>query len=251
MSAARPAAPEEVTGKLVRTERDGRVATITLDRPDKRNALSTAMVDALHAALDAAADADGVGAIVLEGAGPGFCAGADLGEFKDVPGDSGALAQRRTERTAALLEAIATMRTPVVAAVHGPTVGAGASLALACDVVVMAESARFAYPEARHGMVGALVMTSLVGHAGLKASFEALAFGDPIDAREALRLRMVNRVVADADLTAEARTFARRLADLDAKVLGAMKVLLRDAAGRPFLDALRHGVAWTRQARGL
>jgi enoyl-CoA hydratase/carnithine racemase len=236
---------------LVRTAREGRVATITLDRPDKRNALSTALVDALRTAIAAAAGDEGVGAIVLAGAGPGFCAGADLNEFEGVPGDTGALAQRRTERTAALLEAIASMRMPIVAAVHGPTVGAGASLALACDLVVMAESARFVYPEARHGMVGALVLTSLVAHAGLKTAFEALAFGEPIDAATALRLRMVNRVVPDADLAAEARSLARRLGDLDPQVIGSTKALLRDAAARPFVEALRNGVAWTRRARGL
>jgi enoyl-CoA hydratase/carnithine racemase len=238
-------------GTLVRTGFADHVLTITLSRPEKRNALNSALVDALHATIAAAAKSDDVRAIVIEGAGPGFCAGADLAEFKGVTGEPGLLMQERSERIAAMFETIASMKTPVVAAVHGATVGAGVSLALVCDLVVMAQSAQFSYPEVRHGTIGSVVLADLVGHVGLKSAFEFLAFGEPIASADALRLGMVNRVVADTELGAEALRYARRLAEFDRHAIGSTKVLLRQADGMTWPEALHNGLAFSRKARGL
>src|SRR3954468_14464675 len=192
------------------SEDQGAVRILTLNRPEKRNALDTALSSALLEALRAADKEEEVRCVVLAGAGPGFCAGADLSEFKGL-GDPQA-AETRAELTMQLHLAFSRMLTPVVTAINGAAMGGGAGLAIAGDLAVMAQTAKLGYPETKHGIVAAIVMANLGPQIGRKAAFELVALGEPIEAPRALELGMVNRVVPLAKLMSEALSLAEQLA---------------------------------------
>ena len=183
-----------------------------MNRPEKRNALNTALTQELLDALRAADADDAVGCVVLTGAGQGFCAGADLAEFKDLTPDKQPLVEARAELSMQLHLAFPRMAKPVVTAINGAAMGGGAGLALAGDLAVMAEGATLGYPETRHGIVAAIVMANLVRQCGRKAAFELVGLGDPLDAPRALALGLVNRVVPGAELLATSLLLAEKLA---------------------------------------
>ena len=175
-------------------ETRGPVRLLTLNRPAKRNALDTPLCAALLEAFRAA-DADpAVAAVVLAGAGPAFCAGADLAERPALQADPAAAAARLA-LSEALLAAPGRMGKPVVAAVQGAVVGAGASLALGCDLILGAPDTRFAWPEAARGIPPGLVLPALLRHLGPKDAFDLLATGRALPAEEALALRLLNRIL--------------------------------------------------------
>src|SRR5256885_13234376 len=188
------------------TEDKGAVRIITLNRPEKRNALDTALTRDLLGALRAADGEEEVRCVVLTGAGPGFCAGADLSEFKGLTDPKAA--ETRAELTMQLHLAFSKMITPVVTAINGAAMGGGAGLAIAGDLAVMAQSAKLGYPETKHGIVAAIVMANLVRQIGRKAAFQLWALGEPIEAQRALALGMVNRVVSDAQVLQAAMELA-------------------------------------------
>jgi enoyl-CoA hydratase len=219
----------------------GAVRTLTMNRPEKRNALNNALTEALLAGLRAAEADDAVHAIVLTGAGPGFCAGADLSEFKDLTATDQPLVERRAQLTMSLHEIFPRLTKPVVSAINGPAIGGGAGLALAADIALMAESAQLAYPEVRHGIVAAIVMPNLVRQIGRKAAFELVATGRKIGAHRALELGMVNRVVPDAELMGEALKLAGELAAVSRPAMAATKALFYQVTELPFAEALATG----------
>src|SRR5262245_19599738 len=176
-------------------ENRGAVRILTMNRPEKRNALNSELTNGLLEALRACDREESVGAVVLTGAGQGFCAGADLGEFKGL--QDPAAAEKRAELTMELHLVFSRIRPPIVTAINGAAMGGGAGLAIAADLAVMAESAKLGYPETKHGIVAAIVMANLVRQVGRKAAFELVALGEPVDARKALQLGLVNRVVED------------------------------------------------------
>lgn len=191
----------------VLSETRGRVRVLTLNRPEKRNALNLGLCEAVVAALRAA-DADaGVAAVVLAGAGLGFSAGADLGERSVLEADA-ALRARRATASLEMLAAPGLMGKPVVSAIHGATVGAGHTLALCCDASVASDEVRISYPEAKHDIFPSLVMPTLLRHVGPKLCFELLATGRVVGPEEALRVGFVNRVVARDALLDEACALA-------------------------------------------
>ncbi|MES2402472.1 MAG: enoyl-CoA hydratase/isomerase family protein [Pseudomonadota bacterium] len=194
------------------TENRGAVRILTLNRPDKHNALNTALTQDLVDALRAADLDDSVNAVVLTGAGKSFCAGADTTEFSSlVPDDPGAVT-RRADLTTSLHLVFSQMSKPVVAAVRGNALGGGAGLAIACDMVVMADTVRFGYPELKHGIVAAVVLANLVRQLGRKQAFELVAMADPIAGARALELGLCNRVAPDGEVLDEALKIAERLA---------------------------------------
>lgn len=212
-------------------ETRGRLRLLVLNRPDKRNALNNALVAAVTEALRAA-DADpAIAAVVIAAAGAGFSAGADLGERAVLIADPEARAARGA-LSDAMLAAPRAMGKPVVAAVHGAVVGAGASLALCCDLVVGADDLRFIWPEAKHDIYPSLVAPMLLRHLGPKDCFELLATGRPVLAAEALALRLVNRVVPRAALLDEACAMAEAAAQYRPESLRRIKALI-NAAGTP------------------
>jgi 2-(1,2-epoxy-1,2-dihydrophenyl)acetyl-CoA isomerase len=224
------------------------VLTLTLNRPDRLNALSWEMCDQLHRALTRAASDRDVGAIVLTGAGRAFCAGGDVKSMAETSAGLDGYEERvadlrRRMECSRLLHEIAK---PTVAMVRGPAAGAGLSLALACDLRIAGTEARFTTAFAKVGLSGDFgghyFLTRLVGTAKAR---ELYLLSPMLDAHAALALGLVNRVVADADLAAETRALARALADGPRIALGYMKQNLNLAESASLTqvmdaEALRH-----------
>lgn len=200
---------------VVRSERHGAVAVLTLNRPEKLNAVDVPMMEALGSALDAAERDDGVRAIVLAGAGRAFSAGFDLdmglGEGKPEP----AAVRRALERDFAIILRFWDCPKPTIAAVHGYCLGSAMELALACDLTIAAEDCRFGEPEVKFGSgIVALLLPWLIGPK--QAKYLLLTGEDRVSAAEALALGIVNRVVPGDRLLDEARALAGRIAANDA-----------------------------------
>ncbi len=188
------------------------VRVLRLNRPEKHNALNTALTRALLEGLQAA-DADAaVRAVVLVGHGKSFCAGADTTEFAGLTAEQPEAVMQRGDLTTALHLVFSRMNTPVVAAVHGNALGGGAGLAIATDLTVMASDVRFGYPELKHGIVAAVVMANLVRQLGRKHAFELVAMAEPINGARALELGLANRVVSAEAVFDEALAMAQRMA---------------------------------------
>jgi len=220
-------------------EDKGAVRIVTLNRPQKRNALDSALSRALLEALRGADADEGVRCVVLTGAGQGFCAGADLSEFKGLSDPQAA--ETRAELTMHLHLVFSKMITPVVTAINGAAMGGGAGLAIAGDLAVMAQGAKLGYPETKHGIVAAIVMANLVRQVGRKAAFELVSLGEPIGAQRALELGMVNRVVPEKKLMAEALALAEKLAAVATPAMAHTKSLFYEVADLPLAEALEKG----------
>jgi enoyl-CoA hydratase/carnithine racemase len=192
---------------------------------------------------------EAVACVVLTGAGKGFCAGADLSEFKDLVPEKQHLVDERAELTMQLHLAFSKMAKPVVTAINGAAMGGGAGLAIAGDIAVMAASAKLGYPEAKHGIVAAIVMANLVRQVGRKAAFELVALGEPIGAGRALELGVVNRVVADAELMPHAIAYAEKLAAVSPIAMRETKRLFHEVADLPLAAALERGRDTNRRMR--
>ncbi len=222
-------------------EDHGAVRVLTMNRPDKRNALNNALTNALVDGLRTAESDNAVRCVVLTGAGAGFCAGADVTEFKDLTPENQHLVEHRAALTSSLHALFPKLSKPVVTAINGAAMGGGAGLALAGDMAVMAQSARIGYPEVKHGLVAAIVMTNLVRQVGRKAAFELVALGQAIDAPRALALGMVNRVVPDGALMSEALQIAQALAAVPRPAMATTKALFYETAELPFDEAMAAG----------
>jgi enoyl-CoA hydratase/carnithine racemase len=234
--------------KVLLVEDRGAVRLLTMNRPEKRNALNSELTQALLDALRAADADESVGCVVLTGAGPGFCAGADLSEFKDL--QQAVAAENRAELTMQLHLVFSRIRVPVVTSINGHAMGGGAGLAIAGDLAVMADSAKLGYPEPRHGIVAAIVMANLVRQVGRKAAFELVALGEPIDAQRALQLGMVNRVLEQKSVLAEAMALAEKLAAIKRPAMAETKRLFHEVADLPLSTALERGRDTNRRMRG-
>ena len=215
----------------VETGRDGAVLTITLNRPDVLNALDAAMQQGLAGALAEARAAD-VRAVVITGAGRGFCVGQDLGEFRRIPQIGDALRERYHPN----VRAIRALEKPVIAAVNGPAAGAGLSLACVCDIRVAAESASFVPAFVNIGLVpdagGPFFIQRLLG---TPRAFEWMASGRRLSAAEALEWGLVSEVVEDARFPARIAELAATWAALPTRAV-AMTKRLFDHAERASLD---------------
>lgn len=214
--------------EALRVDIDGGVATLTLDRPAALNALTIPLKVALVEALARVAADDAVRAVILTGSGRAFCAGQDLAE-RDVP-DAPPLDEELRDRYEPIVRAMVGLDRPIIAAVNGVAAGAGASLALACDLRIAAESARFVLAFGRIGLVPDSGATWFLPRIVGSARAAELALLDPtIDAAEALRIGLVSRVVADAELMAAARAVAEGLVGRAPLAVAATKRLLSQA----------------------
>lgn len=238
-----------MTDTLILRHLHGSVLLLTLNRPDKLNALNFALTLALVEALKAADADDSVRAIVITGAGRGFCAGADTREFAELTPANQGLVERRAALTTELQGVGKRLQKPLIAAVNGYAMGGGAGLALSCDLVLASPEARFAYPEVKHGIVAAIVMAGLVEHLGRKVAFELVATGRTVAAEEAQRLGMVNRIVAAEALLDEALQLATTLAGHPANAMQATKAIFHEVAELPFSEGLRRGQALNARMR--
>ena len=216
----------------VETQREGAVLTITLNRPDVLNAFDTATHRALRGALKEAA-ADAVRAVVLTGAGRGFCVGQDLTEFREAAHD---IAEHLRSNYHPNIQAIRSLEKPVIAAVNGPAAGAGMSVACACDLRIASDRASFVPAFVSIGLVpdsgGTFFVTRLLGYA---RAFEWLCSGRSLTAAEAHACGLVSEVVDGDALLGRAAELAAQLAALPTRAIGMTKRLL-DRAGTASLD---------------
>jgi enoyl-CoA hydratase/carnithine racemase len=181
---------------LTSTTRRGPICTITMNRGDKRNALSSALMEQLNRAVDAAGADPTVRVVILTGAGPAFCSGLDLEEFAEP--QSGSLDQLLIEQ---VLEPLEACPKPTIAMVHGDAIAGGCELALHCDLRVAGGDARFGMPVARIGLAAPYPLTlKLIDTIGAAATKELLFTGEMISGERALSLGMVNRLVSQAEL---------------------------------------------------
>jgi enoyl-CoA hydratase/carnithine racemase len=186
-------------GSAVRVEIDGPAAVVTLDRPEKRNALSLSLMEELIAALRRAGATSGVRVIVLAGAGPSFSAGHDLGEMIGRERD---FYEHLFDVCTELMETIHRLPQPVIAKVHGMATAAGCQLVAACDLAVAADEARFATPGVKIGLFCSTPMVPVSRAVGRKRALELLLTGEPISAATAAEWGLVNRVVPAEQLDA-------------------------------------------------
>jgi methylglutaconyl-CoA hydratase len=201
---------------------------ITLNRADKRNALSRELIAGLAAAFAKARDDPAARCVILTGAGPVFCAGMDLAELAESlqqPAESTPVWEDAL-RLARLYDLIYTLPKPTVAAVNGPALAGGAGLVTVCDLAVAVPEAKFGYPEVRRGLVAAMVMPHLLRHVSERMARYLLLTGELIDAEEAQRCGLINAVVPAAGLMERASAWARSLAEGGPHALTRTKELL-------------------------
>ncbi len=222
--------------QTIRFEKRGRIATVTLDRPESLNAYDVAMRDDLFAAFGAIDDDPEVSAMVLRGAGPAFSTGGDLREFGSAPSPVVARAVRfQRDVWGRLLR----LRAATVAAVHGHAVGGGMEMALLCDVRVAATDAVFALPETGLGMIPGVAGTQTLPRVvGLARALATTLGGERLDARTAERIGLVHRVVSRARLDAAAQAMARHLAAIAPGRVAALRRCVRAAHDVPLADGI-------------
>jgi methylglutaconyl-CoA hydratase len=225
------------------------VLTLTLNRPDKRNAIDSAMVEALLAELERADLDPDVRVVAVRGAGQDFCAGVDLAELLASADQS---PQQNARSAARLGEVFVRMRKlpkPVVAIVHGRVLAGGCGLASACDLVVAHADAQFGYPEVRRGFVPAMVMAMLRRIVGEKVAFDLVATGRLLTAAQAGAIGLVSRVLPAAEFEAQSGAIVSQLAGASASALALIKRQLYELDGRSFEQGIQLGAAVNATAR--
>jgi len=220
---------------------EGGVLTATLNRPDKKNAIDTPMIDALLQALEQADLDAAVRVVALRGAGTDFCAGMDLHELLASADKSVEENRRAALHFAEIFVRMRRVPKPIVAVVRGRALAGGCGLATACDLVLAAESAKFGYPEVQRGFVPAIVMTLLKRAVGEKVAFDLAATGRILEAPEAAGLGLVSRLYEDSDFDDQVSEVLRALAAASASALAFTKQQFYQLDGLPFDDGLRLG----------
>jgi methylglutaconyl-CoA hydratase len=217
-----------MTEELVRYDSHPPAVIITLNRPDKRNALSRALIQALKDAFERAQSDSKARSVILTGAGPAFCAGMDLAELAEtVNQPTESAVWEDAQRLAGLYDLIYTLPKPTIALVNGAAVAGGAGLVTVCDLALAVPTAVFGYTEVRRGLVAAMVMPHLLRHVGERAARHLLLTGELIDANEALRIGLINRVVDLQHGLSEELAWAESLADGGPNALALTKSLLQ------------------------
>lgn len=202
-------------------------AHITLNRADKRNAFSRALIDALQEAFERARDDSQARCVILGAVGTVFCAGMDLAELAEsIEKTSQEKIWDDALRLAKLYDLIYTLPKPTIAVVNGAAVAGGAGLVTVCDLAVAVPEARFGYPEVRRGLVAAMVMPHLLRHVGERCARYLLLTGELIDAAEAARVGLINEVAPAATIMDRASSWARALAEGGPAALTKTKSLL-------------------------
>lgn len=225
----------------VLVERGGGIAWLTLNRPDKRNALNAALIDALKAELRAADRDPDVRVIAIRGAGRDFCSGADLSSLRAIAEATVMENLEDVDALAELFVLLRRVRQPVVALVHGRALAGGCGLATACDLVLAAEGASFGYPEVNIGFVPAMVMAILRRNVSEKRAFELVTGGQTISAQDAERVGLINAVVPADDFDAAASRYLKDLAGRSASAVQLCKRLLYHQDAMGFDAAIRAG----------
>jgi len=224
-----------VTYDNLQLEFDAGVATITLNRPEKRNAISFELIDDLLRALEEIASSNAM-VVILTGAGKAFCSGMDLENLKSLLGRTPEQTLEDSRTMVRLFRSLYECPKVTIAAVNGPAIAGGTGLALLCDFTLAVQEAKFGYTEVRIGFVPAIVSTFLLRQVGEKQARDLLLTGRIFEAQEAVRMGLVNEIVPPENLMKRARELASLLMQNSPSSLRATKKLLSDH-GRAALDA--------------
>ena len=228
---------------------DGPVARLTLNRPEKRNALDSEMASELRRALADSAKNSEVRVVLLSGAGKDFSSGADLAALQQI---ANATVMENVADARQLADVFLDMRRhprPIIAAVRGRALAGGCGIATAADIILASESAQFGYPEVKIGFVPAMVMAIVRRSVSEKRAFELLTSGEPFPARTALEIGMINRIFPDASFDREVESYAAQLATRSSSALSLTKSLLYQIDSMSFEAALSAGVQTNAIAR--
>jgi methylglutaconyl-CoA hydratase len=220
---------------------EGAIARVTLNRPEKRNALNEALSTGLKNALRKANDDAAVRVVVISGTGRDFCSGADLASLQKIADESVAENADDARSLMELFALIHQVSVPVVAAVRGKALAGGCGLASACDLVLASASAKFGYPEVKIGFVPAMVMAILRRNISEKRAFELITRGAEIGAAEAKQVGLVNQVFAEEDFEAEVTAYVRGFENVSKSAVALTKRLLYQMDGMSFGEALETG----------
>jgi methylglutaconyl-CoA hydratase len=223
------------------TSTENTVLTVTLNRPEKRNALNDALINSLKDALRAADRNETLRAVVIRGAGQDFCSGADLSALQKIAESDVMENLADAENLLELLALIRKIKIPVVAAVKGRALAGGCGLATACDLVLAAKSARFGYPEVKIGFVPAMVMAILRRNLSEKRSFELITQGFDFSSDEAERIGLINRVFDDASFDENVENYVAAYRKVSRSAVVLSKKLLYQMDGMTFENALATG----------
>jgi methylglutaconyl-CoA hydratase len=221
--------------KTLHLAHDSRVATITLNRPDKRNAISYELIEELSAALDEVAKSSAL-VLILTGAGKAFCSGMDLENLKALVGRSPEQSLKDSEIMAHLFRSLYDFPMPTIAAVNGAAIAGGCGLATLCDFTLAVPEAKFGYTEVRIGFVPAIVSTFLLRQVGEKHARDLMLTGKIIGAEDAYRIGLINEIVSAEKLIERAGELAAQLMENSPASLVCTKRLLSEHA-RADLDA--------------
>lgn len=228
---------------------EGAICFLTLNRPEKRNALNDQMIAALKTELLEADADESLRAIVIRGAGKDFCSGADLSSIQKIATASYEENVEDARSLAELFLLIRSVKIPVIAAVHGRALAGGCGLATACDLAVATKTARFGYPEVKIGFVPAMVAAILRRNLGEKKSFELLTQGFEYSAEEAVKLSLVNRIFDDEDFETAVLDYASVYSKVSRSAVEMTKQLLYEIDGVDFETALHEGAEVNAEAR--
>ncbi len=226
---------------VIIVETESCVQTITLNRPEKRNALNDALIFALKEALSEADRDENLRAIIIKGAGNDFCSGADLSALQKIAESDILENLWDAENLLELLALIRRVKIPVIAAVTGRALAGGCGLATACDVVLASKSARFGYPEVKIGFVPAMVMAILRRNLPEKKSFELITQGFEFSAHEAEAFGLINRVFDDETFDESVRNYVSVYEKVSRSAVVLSKKLLYQMDGMTFETALAAG----------
>jgi methylglutaconyl-CoA hydratase len=220
---------------------DGRVATITLDRPEKRNAISFDLIDDLLRALDDVAKSEAI-VLIVTGAGKAFCSGMDLDNLKSLLGRSADQNLQDSQTMVQLFRSLYEFPKVTIAAVNGPAIAGGTGLALLCDFTLAVPEAKFGYTEVRIGFVPAIVSTFLLRQVGEKQARDLLLTGRLFGAEEASHMGLISEIVPAENLMTRARELATLLMENSPSSLRATKQLLTDHARAAIEDQIEAAV---------
>jgi methylglutaconyl-CoA hydratase len=234
---------------VILTTDQGSTRLITLNRPEKRNALNDELITALKDALRESDTNERLRAILIRGAGKDFCSGADLSSIQKIAEASHDENVEDARQLADLFELIRKVRVPVIAAVHGRALAGGCGLATACDLVIATRSAIFGYPEVKIGFVPAMVAAILRRNLGEKRSFELLTQGFEFSAEEANAVGLVNDLFEDEAFDVAALNYALQYEKVSGTAVAMTKRLLYDIDDLDFAEAIAKGVETNATAR--
>jgi len=227
----------------------GSIRFLTLNRPEKRNALNDELMEALKTSLRVADTDESLRSIVINGAGKDFCSGADLGALQKISEYSYEENLEDARRLADLFSLIRTVKLPVIAAVHGRALAGGCGLATACDLVVATRSARFGYPEVKIGFVPAIVAAFLRRNVSEKRAFELITQGYEFSAEEAADVGLVNRLFPEDNFENDVLEYASVYSKVSRSAVQLSKALLYRMDAMNFEDSLSTGAEVNAEAR--